>query len=54
MAKKKRTAAEFFDDAEDNGLETAAKATVNGDKVSKPLQNGTELNYDRMVDLWDE
>lgn len=54
MAKKKRTAAEFFDDAEANGLESAAKAGINGDKVNKPLEPGTESNYHRMMDLWDE
>jgi hypothetical protein len=51
---KKRTAAEFFDNAEENGLESAAKAGVNGDKASKSIEPGTESNYERMLDLWDQ
>ena len=51
---KKRTAAEFFDDATINGHESLAETTVNGDKVPKGLQDGTKINYERMLDLWDE
>ena len=51
---KKRTAVEFFDGTEQNGLEPAAKVTVNGDKVSKPIEPGTEKNYESMLVLWDE
>ena len=54
MAKKKRTAAQFFDDAESNGLESLATSYVNGNKVSKHLESGTEINYNRMLVLWDE
>ena len=54
MAKKKRTAAQFFDDAETNGLESLATANVNDDKVSKHLESGTEINYNRMLVLWNE
>ncbi len=43
MAKKKRTATQFFDDAEMNGLESPAKADLNGDKVFKHLEFGTEI-----------
>ncbi|KAJ4502326.1 hypothetical protein HRR76_005404 [Exophiala dermatitidis] len=54
MPKRKKTAAEVFDEAEENGWEPIAEADVNGDPVSKPIESGTELNYDRMVVLWDE
>lgn len=54
MAKRKRTAAEFFDDAETNGLESLIEANINGDKVSKHLEAGTQINYNRMLILWDE
>lgn len=54
MAKKKRTAAQFFDDAETNCLESLVKVNINSDKVSKHLEPGTEINYNRMLALWDE
>ena len=54
MARKKRTVSQFFDDAETNGLEPLDGANVNSDKVSKGLESGTEINYDRMLHLWDE
>ena len=54
MAKRKRTAAQFFDDAETHGLESLIESRINSDKVSKHLQSGTEINYDRMLVLWDE
>jgi hypothetical protein len=44
MAKKKRTAAEISDDAEANGLQTAAESGINGDEVHNPTEDGTELN----------
>ncbi|KAI9806300.1 MAG: hypothetical protein M1825_006415 [Sarcosagium campestre] len=54
MVKKKRTAAQFFDDAELNGLESLIEANMNSDKVSKHIESGTEINYNRMLVLWDE
>lgn len=54
MAKKKRTAAQFFDDAQLNGLESLDNANIDGDTVFKHLQSGTEINYSRMLILWDE
>ncbi|KIW36986.1 uncharacterized protein PV06_10884 [Exophiala oligosperma] len=54
MPKRKKTAAEVFDEAEENGWEPIANAEVNGDPVSRPIESGTELNYDRMTILWDE
>lgn len=54
MMKKKRSAAQFFDDAEINGLESLINANINSDKVFNPLESGTEINYNRMLDLWDE
>ena len=52
--RKKRTAAQFFDDATINGHEPLYEAHVNGDTVAKGLEDGTELNYKRILDLWDE
>ncbi|MCJ1278125.1 hypothetical protein MMC21_005940 [Puttea exsequens] len=54
MTKKKRTAAQFFDDAETHGLEPLMKTDLNSNKVSKHLESGTETNYNRMLVLWDE
>lgn len=54
MTKKKRTAAQFFDDAETHGLEPLMKTDLNSDKVSKHLESGTKINYNRMLVLWDE
>lgn len=54
MVKKKRTAAQFFDDAESNGHESLNKADIDGDTVSKHIESGTEVNYNRMLVLWDE
>ena len=54
MARKKRSAAQFFDDAESNGLESLDKANIDSDTVSKHLESGTEINYNRMLALWDE
>ena len=54
MPKRKKTAAEVFDEAEENGWQSIGNADVNGDLVSKPIEPGTELNYDRMTALWDE
>ena len=51
---KKRTVSQFFDDAETNGLVPLDEAKVNSDKVSKNLESGTEINYDRMLHLWHE
>ncbi|KAL8823037.1 MAG: hypothetical protein Q9191_006237 [Dirinaria sp. TL-2023a] len=48
MAKKKRTAAQFFDDAKTHDLEPLIKTDLNSDKVSKHLESGTEINYSRM------
>ena len=54
MTRKKRTASQFFDDAESNGLESLIEANINGDAVFKHLQSGTEVNYNRMLLLWTE
>lgn len=51
---KKRNAAQFFDDAETNGHELLLETELNDDKVAKKLEGGTEINYKRMLDLWDE
>lgn len=52
MVQKKRTAAQFFDDAETNGLESLIEANINSDKLSKHLESGTEINYSRFQNHW--
>ncbi|KAK4697290.1 hypothetical protein P7C71_g770, partial [Lecanoromycetidae sp. Uapishka_2] len=54
MVKKKRAAAQFFDDAKSNGHESLNNADIDGDTVSKHVESGTEVNYNRMLALWDE
>jgi hypothetical protein len=54
MVQKKRTVAQFFDDAKTNGLESLIEANINGDKVSKHLESNIETNYNWMLVLWDE
>ncbi len=54
MVQKKRTVAQFFDDAKTNGLESLIEANINGDKVSKHLESNIEINYNWMLVLWDE
>jgi hypothetical protein len=51
MAKKKRTAAQFFNNIESYSLESLNKADINGDTISKYLKSGTEINYNRMLVL---
>ncbi len=34
-----------------NGLESLNKANIDGDKVSKHLESGTEVDYNRMLVL---
>ena len=51
---KKRSAAQFFDDAVTNGHESLDQTELDDDKVPKKLEGGTEINYKRMLDLWDE
>ena len=49
--RKKRTAAQFFDNAATNGHEPLHETKVNGDIVAKGLKDSTELNYKWMLDL---
>lgn len=51
MVKKKRTAAQFFGDAEFNGHESLNNADMDGDTVSKHIESGTEVKYNRMLVL---
>ncbi len=51
---KKRTAEQFFNDAETHGLELLPKANVNCDKVSKHLEDSTEINDNRILSIWDK
>lgn len=50
---KKRTASQFFDDAESNGLESLDRANIDGDTAFKHLESGSEIRYSRMLILWD-
>ena len=54
IVQKKRTAAQFFNDAETNGLESLIEANINSDKVSKHIKSSTKINYNQMLVLWDE
>jgi hypothetical protein len=54
MRQQKKTAAEIFDAAESNGARPVEETDINGDPVPKVLQAGTKVNYDRMIELWDE
>ena len=49
MTEKKRTAAQFSDDAETQGLESLINTRLNDEKVSKGVESGTETNYTRML-----
>ena len=51
MMKKKRTAAQFFDDVKTNDLESLIKININSDKIFKHLESDTEINYNRMLIL---
>jgi len=54
MRQQKKPAAEIFDAAELNGARPVEETDINGDPVPKVLQPGTKVNYNRMIDLWDE
>ena len=54
IVKKKRTAAQFFNNTETNSLESLLKANINSDKVSKHLESRTKINYNRMLVLQDK
>jgi hypothetical protein len=54
MVRGKRTAADVFDNAETSGLEKLDVSDINGDPVYRELEPGTQINYSRMLDLWDE
>ena len=52
--RKKKTAAQFFNDAVTNGHKPLHKINVNNNTVAKGLEDSTELNYKRILDLWDK
>ena len=54
MRQQKKTAADIFNAAESNGARPVEETNINGDPVPKVLQAGTKVNYDRMIELWDE
>lgn len=54
MTKQKRTAAQFFDDAERHGLEPLIKTDLNNEKIAKSLEFGTESNYTHILVFWDK
>lgn len=54
MPKRKRAAADVLDTAEEMGLESLADSNITGERVYSEIQYGTDINYIRMLDLWDE
>jgi hypothetical protein len=54
MPKRKRTAADVLDTAEEIGLESPADSNIIDDRVYSEIQPGTEVNYFQMLDLRDE
>ena len=51
MTKKKKIAAQFFNDSETNDLKSLTIVNVNDDKIFKHLESNTEINYNRMLIL---
>ena len=54
VRQQKKSAAEIFDAAESNGARPIGETDIDGNQVPSVLQHGTTVNYDRMIDLWDE
>lgn len=54
VRQQKKTAADIFDAAELNGARPVEETDINDDPVPSVIQPGTEINYDRMLNLWDE
>lgn len=54
VRRQKKTAADIFDAAELNGARPIEETDINGDRVPSVIQLGTEKNYERMLELWDE
>jgi hypothetical protein len=53
MGRKKRNADEIWDYAEANGHKQLAESGIDGNIVLKELEDGTTLNYNRMLSAWD-
>jgi hypothetical protein len=54
MPGRKRTAADVLDTAEEMGLESLADSNITSERVYSEIEPGTDINYVRMLDLWDE
>ena len=54
MRQQKKTAADIFNAAESNEARPVEEMNINGDLVPKVIQASTKVNYDRMIELWDE
>jgi hypothetical protein len=54
MRQQKKIVAEIFDAAESNYMGPVEETDINGDLVPKVLQPSTKVNYNWMIDLWDE
>lgn len=50
----RKTAADIFNAGDAHGALSLEDANINDDEVYSNLQTGTELNYDRMIELSDE
>ena len=51
MMKKKRIAAQFFNDVKTHDLKSLMKINLNGDKISKFFESDMKMNYIRMLDF---
>lgn len=54
IKQQKKTAAEIFNTAESNSIQPVEETDINSNPVSKVLQPGTKVNYNRIIDLWDK
>ena len=54
MTKKKKIAAQFFNNVEINDLKFLTTVNINDDKIFKHLESDTETNYNRMLILWNK
>lgn len=54
VRQQKKTTADIFDTAELNRARPVEETDINGDRVPSVIQPGTEINYNRMLDLWDK
>ena len=54
ITKKKKIAAQFFNDAETNNLKFLTTVNVNNNKIFKHLKFNIKINYNRILILWNK